>query len=128
MKPCIKEFCIVIYLISLTTGLISRYQDISPRMISRYHQRKDQRNRLLVTKEALIGEHNLKPLLTGHKESIDWQSLLGNKPVITQVHSYDILVINTHPWLRLGLCNNKDIILILGYNYNITSVNIFKEP
>ena len=27
---------------------------------------------LLVPKEALIGEHNLKPLLTGHKESIDW--------------------------------------------------------
>ena len=54
-----------------------------------------------MTKEALIGEHNLKPLLTGHKESIDWQSLLGNKPVITQVHLYDILVINTHPQLRL---------------------------
>ena len=41
-------------------------------------------------------------LLTG-KESTDWLSLLGNKPVITQVHSYDILVINTHPRLRLGL-------------------------
>ena len=26
VKPCIKEFCTVIYLISLTTGLISRYQ------------------------------------------------------------------------------------------------------
>ena len=33
---------------------------------------KNQRNRLLVPKEALIGEHNLKPLLTVHKESIDW--------------------------------------------------------
>ena len=30
---------------------------------------KNQRNRLLVSKEALIGEHNLKPLLTGHKEA-----------------------------------------------------------
>ena len=39
---------------------------------------------------------------------------------ISQVHSYDILVINTRPQLRLGLCNNKDIILILGYNYNIS--------
>ena len=48
-------------------------------------------------KEALIGEHHLKSLLNGHKESIDWYSLLGNKPVITQVHLYDILVINTHP-------------------------------
>ena len=26
VKPCIKEFCTVIYLISLTTGLISRYR------------------------------------------------------------------------------------------------------
>ena len=26
VKPCIKEFCTVIYLMSLTTGLISRYQ------------------------------------------------------------------------------------------------------
>ena len=25
-----------------------------------------------VAKEALIGEHNLKPLLADHKESIDW--------------------------------------------------------
>ena len=41
-------------------------------LISRYHLRKNQRNRLLVTKEALIGEQNLKPLLTGHKENIDW--------------------------------------------------------
>ena len=56
-----------------------------------------------MTTEALIGENNLKLLLTGHKESIYWQSLLGNKPVITQVHSYDILIINTHPQLRLGL-------------------------
>ena len=40
-----------------------------------------------MTKEALIGEHNLKPLLLGFGLS----------------HS----------------CNNKDIILILGYNYNL---------
>ena len=56
---------------------------------------KNQRNILLVTKEALIGEHNLKPLLTVHNESIDFW-------VISQVHSYDILVINTHPQLHLG--------------------------
>ena len=40
-----------------------------------------------MTKEALIGEHNLKPLLTGHEESTVWLSLLGKKSVITQVHS-----------------------------------------
>ena len=56
-----QRVCTVIYLISLTTGLISRY-----------HPRKNQRNRLLVPKETLIGEHNLKPLLTVHKERIDW--------------------------------------------------------
>ena len=61
VKPYIKKFCTVIYQISLTTGLISRY-----------HLRKNQRNILLVTKEALIGEDNPKPLLTVHKESIDW--------------------------------------------------------
>ena len=61
VKPYIKEFCTVIYLISLTTGLISRY-----------HPRKNQRNILLVPKEGLIGDHNLKPLLTVNKESINW--------------------------------------------------------
>ena len=60
-----------------------------------YVLQKNQRNILLVPKEALIGEHNLKPLLTVHKESIDWWSLASPQ---TQ-------------------CNNKDIILILGYNY-----------
>ena len=53
-------------------------------------------------KEALIGEHNLKPLLVVHEGSIDWQSFLGNKPAISQVHSYDILIINTNPWLCSG--------------------------
>jgi len=38
-------------------------------MISRYHPRKKSKE---MSKEALIGEHNLKPLLTGYKESIDW--------------------------------------------------------
>jgi len=31
-------------------------------------------------------------------------------------HLYDILVINTHFTLALASCNNKDIILMLGYN------------
>ena len=59
-----------------------------------------EKNRLLVPKEALIGEHNLKPLLFTKKALIG--SLLGNKPVITQVHSYDILVINTYPRIHEG--------------------------
>ena len=41
---------------------------------------------------------------------------LGDKPVITQVHSYDILVILSYA----SSGNNKDIILILGYNYNLS--------
>ena len=56
-----------------------------------------------MTKEALIGEHNQKPLLAAHKRSIDWYSLLGNKPVKSQMHSYDILIINTYPQLCLTL-------------------------
>ena len=49
-----------------------------------------------MTKEALVGENNLKLLLAVHKRSIDWKSLLGNKP---KVQLYDILVINTHSQL-----------------------------
>ena len=46
-----------------------------------------------MTKEALIGEHDLKPLLTGHKEGIDLslvESLgyIDNKPDITQVATF----------------------------------------
>ena len=37
--------------------------------ITNHSMKKNQKNKLLLTKEALIGEHNL---LTGHKESIDW--------------------------------------------------------
>ena len=40
------------------------------------------------TKEALIGEHNQRPLLTFYKGAV-----LGNNQAITQVHSYDIFVI-----------------------------------
>ena len=41
------------------------------RTLSRYRPRKRSKDILLVPKEALIGEHNLKPLITVHKESID---------------------------------------------------------
>ena len=27
---------------------------------------------------------------------------------LSPIHLYGILVINNRPWLRLGLCNNKD--------------------
>jgi len=60
---------------------------------------KNQRNKWLMTKEALVGENNLKLLLAVHKRSIDWKSLLGNKP---KVQLYDILVINTHSQLCFG--------------------------
>ena len=114
VKPCIKEFCSLIYQISLTM--------VSPRAISRYHPRKNQRNNLLVTKEALIGEHNLKPLLTGHKKGIDWLSLLGNRPVITQVHSYDILVINTHPRIRVIIRISYSSWVNLAVVFNISMI------
>jgi len=68
-------------------------------------------------KGSLIGE-----AITGyssHKKSIDWYSLSGYKQV-TQVHSYDIFVINTCPCFALDSCNNKDIIR----NWVITTYNI----
>ena len=71
VKPCIKEFFSVISDIT-NQSIYQPYLLISPRKISRYHLRKNQRKKLLMTKEPLIGEHNLKPLLTVHKESIDW--------------------------------------------------------
>jgi len=34
---------------------------------------------------------------SSHKRSFDWYSPLGCKQVITQVHLYDIFIINTYP-------------------------------
>jgi len=61
----------------------------------------------------------VKPLLVipALKEALIG-SPLGYKQVITQVHSYDIFVINALPQTCV---NNKNIILILGYNYSIIS-------
>ena len=55
-----------------------------------------------MTKDALLNEQNLKPLLAVYKKNIDWCMFLGNKQIISLVHLYDILVINTHPLLHLG--------------------------
>ena len=52
-----------------------------------------------------------------YKRNIDWYSLLGNKQVITQLHLYDIFVINTRPWTR--------VITKISYSYwVITDYNI----
>jgi len=46
---------------------------MSPRTISSYHPREKLKGKLVSGKRSFdIGEHNLKPLLTGHKERIDW--------------------------------------------------------
>ena len=50
MKPCIKEICSVISLISLITALISNYR---PKTMSRYHLRKIKANSKLS-----FGQHN----------------------------------------------------------------------
>ena len=68
-----------------------------------------------------MNQLGLKPLFTVHKENIDWYCLLGNKPVLTQAHSYDILVINTHPLLCLSLCvitriSYSSWVIIITYN------------
>ena len=59
----IKEFCSVIYLISLTTILLSAVlvRDIIGEKV---------KYTLLGIKEALIGKHNLRSLLAAHKRSM----------------------------------------------------------
>ena len=54
-----------------------------------------------MTNEALIGEHNMKLLLTGYKALIGIAFWVISQLAIIQVHSYDILVINTHPCMDL---------------------------
>ena len=79
------------------------------RSISRYHPRKKAMKMKAMlsdcTKKALIGDttsrsHCVDVFIV---RSIGWCGPLGNKQVITQVHSYDIFVINTRPRLHLGL-------------------------
>ena len=58
------------------------------------------------TKKALIGyttsrSHYVDVFIV--KRTTDWCRPLENKQIITQVHSYDVFVINTRPWLRLTL-------------------------
>jgi len=70
-------------------------------------------------KEALIGE-----AITGyssHKSSIDWYSLLGYKQVITQVHSYDIFVINTCPLSTLVFALPL-VITKISYSYWVITI------
>ena len=45
----------------------------------------------LITKEPL-NIATLKPLLAVHKKALIGRVFLGNKPVVSQVHLYDILV------------------------------------
>ena len=73
-----------------------------------------------MTNEDLMGEHCIRPCLLFRK-----RTLIGAESFelrISQVLLYDILVINTHPWLSFlsSLYNSKDVILILGYDYYIT--------
>ena len=76
VKPYIKDICMMINLTSPTTG---QYLLISLRMISRYHPRKSSKeSHCCCPTKALINY---------------WY---GNKQVISQVHLYDILDINTH--------------------------------
>ena len=68
-------------------------------------------------KEALIGEYN-------HAEAIACcftkEQLIGTVFwKINQLYPWCIRMISL-----FGLCNNKDIILILGYNYNLKKFNI----
>ena len=78
----------------------------------------------------MLGEHNLKPLLLFTKEALIGRVLWVISQLyptyirmisllLTLVLSFALHVINTHPHFASDSCNNKDIILILGYNYNL---------
>ena len=68
-----------------------------------------------MTKEALIAEHNPKPLL------FTKEVLVGRVFwVISQLYPRHIFMLLTLIYsFASDLCNNKDIILVLGYNYNL---------
>jgi len=57
---------------------------------------------------------------SSHKRSIDWYSPLGYKQVITHIRMISLLLTLVFGFASNSV-NNKDIILILGYNYNITA-------
>ena len=87
-----------IYLISLTTALISTYR---PR---RYHVRKKQRNIRIVNVNGSFDRYNISRSIAYYSRG----RVIGRVfwVIIRQVHSYDILIINTHSQTDF---DNKDI-------------------
>ena len=69
---------------------------------------------VIALKNALIGD------TTGRSHCVHCRQKyrpLGNKQVVTQIHLYDILLLTIVLGFALNSRNNKNIILILGYNY-----------
>ena len=71
-------------------------------VISRYYLRKNQ----IISDKRSFDRWASHCLATGHKESIDWYSFLGNKPC-----SCNRGTINTHPQHIILIC--------MGCNYNL---------
>ena len=63
-----------------------------------------------------MGEHKHIPLLAVSQRNIDWLSLLGNKPVISQANRTISSLLTLVLGFALHSCNNNNITLILGYS------------
>ena len=55
-----------------------------------------------------------------HKRSTDWDSPLGYKQVISQYTRRISLLLTLVLGFASDSCNNNDILLVVGYNYNVT--------
>ena len=58
-----------------------------------------------------------------HKRSTDWDSPLGYKQVISHYTRRISLLLTLVLGFASDSCNNNDILLVVGYNYNITHYN-----
>ena len=54
-----------------------------------------------------------------HKRSTDWDSPLGYKQVISHYTRRISLLLTLVLGFASDSCNNNDILLVVGYNYNI---------
>ena len=57
-----------------------------------------------------------------HKRSTDWDSPLGYKQVISHYTRRISLLLTLVLGFASDSCNNNDILLVVGYNYNLLSI------
>ena len=60
-----------------------------------------------------------------HKRSTDWDSPLGYKQVISHYTRRISLLLTLVLGFASDSCNNNDILLVAGYNYNIHNIYLY---